>query len=140
MDEQATGAPSDHTIDHTIWVEKPIAVAASDAWDLLVDVGRWPDWGPSVRSAGLDTDRMELGATGWVRTPLRLRLPFEVTEFEPGRRWSWKVAGVPATDHRVRPLDAASCSVGFGLPLLAAPYAIVCRRALASIERLLTER
>ena len=26
---------------------------------------------------------------------------FEVTEFEPGRHWAWKVAGVPATRHQV---------------------------------------
>lgn len=134
MDEVAADAPS----DHTIWIEREIDVPAEEAWDLLVDVGRWPEWGPSVRSAGLDAERLDVGATGWVRTPFGVRLPFEITEFEPGRRWGWKVARIPATDHRVRPLGPDRCAVGFGVPVVAAPYAVVCRRALTSIDRLLT--
>ncbi len=74
-----------------------------------------------------------------MRTPFGIRLPFEVTAFEEGVRWSWKVAGVPATDHRVRPLGPTTCAVGFGIPRIAAPYALVCRRALTSIDRLLTD-
>lgn len=121
-----------------VWVEREIPVGAEAAWTLLVDVERWPEWGPSVRSAGLDSERFEHGATGWVRTSFGLRVPFEVTGFDDGHRWSWKVAGVPATDHRVRPLGPTACSVGFGVPRIAAPYAIVCRRALTTIDRLLT--
>lgn len=121
-----------------MWVEREIAVPSEAAWELLVDVDRWPEWGPSVRAAGLDTDRFEPGATGWVSTPLGLRVRFEITAVEPGQRWAWKVAGIPATDHRVRPIGASTCSVGFGVPVVAAPYAVVCRRALATIDRLLT--
>jgi hypothetical protein len=121
-----------------VWVEREIPVAAEAAWRVLVDVPRWPEWGPSVRAAGLDGDRLEQGATGWVRTAFGVRLPFEVTAFEEGHRWSWTVAGVPSTDHRVRPLGPATCAVGFGVPRIVAPYAIVCRRALATIDRLLT--
>ncbi len=121
------------------WVEREISVDARAAWQLLVDVDRWPEWGPSVRSAGLDSERFGEGATGWVRTPFGIRLPFEVTAFEGGVRWSWKVAGVPATDHRVRPLGPRACAVGFGVPRIAAPYALVCRRALTSIDRPLTD-
>ena len=121
-----------------VWVEREVPVDAHTAWSLLVDVERWPEWGPSIRAAGLDGERLELGATGWVRTPIGVRLPFEVTAFDDGSRWSWKVAGVPATDHRVRPLGPTTCAVGFGVPRIAAPYTIVCRRALATIDRLLT--
>lgn len=121
-----------------IWIEREIGVPAEAAWDLLVDVERWRAWGPSVRSAGLDGERFEVGATGWVRTPFGVRLPFEITALEPGRQWSWNVARIPATDHRVRTLGPASCSVGFGVPLLAAPYGLVCRAALRRIDRLLT--
>ena len=121
-----------------VWVEREIPVDADTAWRLLVDVERWPEWGPSVRSAGLDGERFEHGATGWVRTPFGLRVPFEVTGFDDGRRWSWKVAGVPATDHRICPIGPTACTVGFGMPRIAAPYALVCRRALTTIDRLLT--
>ncbi len=124
--------------ENLVWVEREIPVAADEAWALLVDVNRWPEWGPSLRDAGLDSDRLEKGATGWVRTVLGVRLPFEIIEFDDGSRWSWKVAGIPATDHRVRPLESTRCVVGFGVPTLAMPYTIVCRRALATIERLLT--
>jgi hypothetical protein len=121
-----------------LWIEREMPVAAARAWSLLTDVERWPEWGPSVRAAGLDGELLEAGATGWVRTPFGIRVRFEVTDFDDGHRWSWKVAGVPATDHRVRPLSPTTCVVGFGVPRLAAPYAIVCRRALATIHRLLT--
>ena len=125
-------------LTQTLWVEREMPVDAESAWELLVDVDRWPEWGPSVRAAGLDGDRLDVGATGWVETPVGLRVRFEVTRYEEGQLWAWEVAGVPATDHRVRRLGSAACAVGFGIPRLAAPYALVCRRALASIERLLT--
>lgn len=120
------------------WVEREIAVPAGEAWALLVDVERWPEWGPSVSDAGLDGDALGLGATGWVRTAVGVRVPFEITSFEDGEEWGWKVAGIPATDHRVRPVTDDRCVVGFGVPPLVAPYALVCRRALATIDGLLT--
>lgn len=128
-----------------LWVEREVAAGADEAWALLTDVDRWPQWGPSVRDAGLDDEGpFEPGATGWVRTPLRIRLRFEITEVTaPGevcaeRRWGWRVAGLPATEHRVRPLDQGRCRVGFGVPTVAAPYAIVCRRALITIDGILS--
>ena len=121
-----------------IWVEREIGAPVEEAWALLVDVERWAEWGPSVAAAGLDGERFEAGATGWVKTAVGVRLPFVITAVDDGKQWSWKVAGIPATDHRVRPLDNGRCSVGFGIPPLAAPYALVCRRALAAIEQILT--
>lgn len=120
------------------WVEREIAVPAGEAWALLVDVGRWPAWGPSVSDAGLDGDALGLGATGWVRTAVGVRVPFEITSFEDGEAWGWKVAGIPATDHRVRPVADDRCVVGFGVPPVVAAYALVCWRALATIDRILT--
>ena len=127
-----------------LWIEREVAADPADAWGLLTDVERWPQWGPSVRAAGLDGDAFEAGVTGWVRTPVGIRLNFEITDVEDGtdrsgeRRWGWRVAGLPATEHRVRPLGPARCRVAFGVPRIAAPYALVCRRALVRIERLLT--
>ncbi len=118
-----------------VWTGRTIDAPADRVWDLLVDVDRWPDWGPSVRDVDAVTP-LASGSTGTITTVGGARLPFEITRFEPGVRWSWTVAGVPATDHRVRPLCPCRCRVEFGVPWLAAPYLAVCRIALTRIERL----
>ena len=121
-----------------VTVHRDITAPAHVLWQLLVDPARWPDWRPSVRGVRLHDGAMQLGSTGVVTTVLAIDLPFEVTEFEPDVRWAWKVAGVPATDHTVEPLGADSCRVGFGVPIIAAPYVAVCRSALRRLELLAT--
>jgi uncharacterized protein YndB with AHSA1/START domain len=123
-------------------VGREVAAPAEQVWDLLVDTARWPAWGPTVAGAevlaGADGTRIGPGARGRVRTSLGPTLPFEVRAFEPGRRWTWAVAGVPATGHRVEPLGPGRCRVTFEVPTWAAPYLLVCRQALVRIERLAT--
>lgn len=134
-----------------ISVGRDMAVEPSVAWELLVDTRRWPLWGPSITAVELtEIDeptemepthvelsgrRIRAGSIGRVRTALGVWLPFSVTHFEPGRSWAWRVAGVPATTHRVVPHERG-CRVEFGMPVLAAPYAVVCQAALRRIERL----
>jgi uncharacterized protein YndB with AHSA1/START domain len=122
---------------HRCWVARTIDAPAADVWALLVDVDAWPTWGPSIRGASVDGP-IELGRRGTVTTAVGVRLPFEVTRFEPGRAWSWHVAGVPATDHEVEPLHARRCRLRFGAPWVAAPYLAVCELALRRIDRLAT--
>jgi hypothetical protein len=122
------------------WVSREMAVPPEVMWELLVDIRRWPEWGPSVRHATLATSRLELGSCGTVRTIIGIELPFEVTSFEDGRRWSWKVARCPATDHVVEPRGPRSSNVAFGVPWIAWPYLLVCRLALRHLEELGTER
>jgi hypothetical protein len=117
-------------------VHRDIAAPAHVSWHLLTDVTQWPEWGPSVRSARLHEDGFGLGSTGVVSTVLGVDLPFEITAFDPGVRWAWKVAGVPATDHTVTALGPDRSRVGFGVPSIAAPYLAVCRRALTRLEGL----
>lgn len=124
-------------------VDRFVPAAPEVVWDLLVDTSRWPEWGPSVTAVELDyahathatTARITAGSTGRVRTAVGVWVPFRITEFDDGRRWSWNVAGIPATSHTVEPAPGG-CRVGFGVPLLVAPYALVCQVALARIERL----
>ncbi len=122
-------------------VARVVSAPPAAAWDLLTDLATWPRWGPTV-TAVETTDgarRLAPGARGRVRTPFGLWVPFVVTEMEPGHRWVWRVAGVPATGHRVEP-HADGCRVVFEVPALAAPYVVVCRVALARIAGLLADR
>ena len=91
-------------------VSRHIAAPAADVWELLIDVGRWHDWGPSVTGAELDSPGFRAGSTGRVRTVPGIRLPFTVTEVRAGRSWSWSVAGVRATGHLVVP-EGDGCRV-----------------------------
>lgn len=121
-----------------LWVTAEIDAPASAVWDLLVDPAMWPEWGPSVRAASIEGGILALGARGEVSTALGPTLAFEITAFERGSRWAWKVGGVNATDHRVEPLGTDRCRVGFGVGWLAGPYLAVCRIALGRLEQLAT--
>jgi hypothetical protein len=88
-----------------IEVSGVVDAAPAAAWDLLVDTDRWPDWGPSVTAVDCPDRRIREGSTGRVRLPGGLRVPFEVTTLdERRRRWTWAVARIPATGHRVDPV------------------------------------
>lgn len=118
-------------------ISRSIAAPPDVAWRLLTDLAAWPQWGPSVFGASIDTDELRLGTRGTVRTAAGVSLPFEVTVFEDGRRWAWRVAGVTATDHRVDPTPDG-CRVTFGVSWWAPGYLAVCAIALRRIERLAT--
>ncbi|MEO6125408.1 MAG: SRPBCC family protein [Ilumatobacteraceae bacterium] len=117
-------------------ISRTMDVSAKDAFAIFIDLDRWPEWGPSVRSATIDDGPMRLGSTGVVTTTVGVRLPYIVTSFVSGKSWAWTVAGVPATDHLVEPLGPGRCRVTFGVPLVAAPYMAVCAIALRRIERI----
>jgi hypothetical protein len=102
-------------------------------WQLLVDLDDWPRWGPTVQRAELDGGVLTLGTKGRVWTPVGLPLPFEITEFVPGRSWAWQVAGVPATRHGVDPEDDG-CRAWMSAPLWAPAYLPVLAIALQRIE------
>ena len=118
------------------WVTAEIDAPAATVWGLLVDLDAWPRWGPSVRRASVEGGALAAGAHGKVTTAAGFSLPFEVTAFEPGVGWAWKVGGINATDHRVEPLGADRCRVGFGVAWPATPYLAVCRIALGRLARL----
>lgn len=75
------------------------------------------------------------GARGTVWTVAGVRLPFSVTEFDAGYRWTWALAGVPATGHQVAG-SADGCQVRFEVPWWAMAYLPVCAAALGRIDRL----
>jgi hypothetical protein len=126
----------------TFSVSRGMAASTEDVWDLLTDTATWPAWGPSITgvepaATGSGSGGLALGSRGKVRTVLGAVLPYTVTAFESGRYWSWSVAGIPATGHRVMPL-AGGCLVTFTVPWWAPAYLPVCALALRRIERLAT--
>jgi len=74
-------------IDNQVEIEAdPAAV-----WAVFTDVGRWPEWTPSVTEAkGLDSPGFDVGNRFSIRQPRLPRLVWEVTEVTPGRSWSWR--------------------------------------------------
>jgi hypothetical protein len=109
------------------------------AWDVLTDTDCWPLWGPSVTGVDASQRYVEAGLTGHVRTVLGLRVPFEITTCRD-YRWSWRVAGVPATGHRVEGDGHAPCRVVFEVPPAAGPYVVVCGVAIRRIAELVERR
>jgi len=112
-----------------------VGAPAALAWRVMVDVGRWGAWGPTVRGGELDGP-FEDGTRGRVQVVGGVWLPFELRDVVVGRRWGWRVSGVPATTHLVDDLGAGRCRVRFGVPLLAAPYLAVCRVGAQRLARL----
>jgi hypothetical protein len=100
------------------------------AWALLTDTHAWPKWGPSIRAVEAPMRFIAAGTRGRVQMAFGLWLPFEITDWEEGRAWAWRVGGIPATGHRVTPLTGNSCRVAFTIPSWAPFYVPVCRLAL----------
>lgn len=113
-------------------VTRRIEAPAAAVWSQLASTRHWPAWGPTVVAVDPADTTVRPGLRGTVTTPVGIRLPFEVTEVEPGRRWTWRVAGVAATDHLVEP-DGDGCLATFRVPVWAPYYAPVCRVALRRI-------
>ena len=112
-----------------------VAAPAGEVWALLTEFRNWPKWGPTVRAVRAQASTVAPGVVGRVQTPVRLWLPFEITEVAPGSSWEWKVAGVPATGHRITPTPSG-CRVEFSVPALLAPYVLVLRSGLGRLKRL----
>lgn len=108
-------------------------------WELLTDTHTWPRWGPSVREVECEHRFVRKGTQGKVKTAAGIWLPFVITGYEKGCFWSWDVAGIPATGHRVEPLEYGHCLLTFEVPLLATPYAYICKIALDRIAEILDE-
>ncbi|WP_435154641.1 SRPBCC family protein [Haladaptatus sp. DFWS20] len=120
-------------------VSREVDASTETVWNLLTDTTYWPDWGPSVQAVECADGTIRPGSTGRVKTPLAIWLPFEITSCD-GYRWTWNVAGIPATGHRVEGLtDQSGSRVVFELPIAAAGYVPICQRALCKIARLADE-
>ena len=121
-----------------IEVARTMPASPAAAWRVLTDTRMWVRWGPSIAAVDADPPVIGPGHVGRLRTPVGIWLPFEVTTYVAGASWGWRVAGVPATGHRVEP-TAEGCRIVFEVPWAAAPYVAVCRVALHRLASLLAE-
>ncbi|ANE78166.1 polyketide cyclase [Mycobacterium adipatum] len=129
------GSPRGYAIG--MWTaSRDVAAPADTVWQILTDLQAWPRWGLTVRKAELDGTALLLGATGRVWTPVGVRLPFVISEFDPGRTWGWDVAGVPATRHGVEHLDRGGCRVWMSAPVWAPVYLPVLQIAVQRIAEM----
>ncbi len=119
-------------------VGKMFVASPAVLWDLITDTTLWPSWGPTVKAVRSPERYICKGSKGRVLTAVGLWLPFVVTEYERHRFWSWKVASIKATGHRVQPTDMGGGYLWFEVPIIAAPYLVICQMALNRIEGILT--
>ncbi|ELZ86046.1 hypothetical protein C453_09523 [Haloferax elongans ATCC BAA-1513] len=119
-------------------VARVVGAPLDEVWDVLVNVAHWPEWGPSVSAVRGVEGAIEEGTRGEVKVA-GAWIPF-VIETCRDHRWTWRVAGVPATGHRVKPAGVEQCEVAFEIPLYAAPYAAVCAVALRRIDDIASRR
>lgn len=117
-------------------VRSKINAPRERVWEILTDTLLWPEWGPSVSAVDSPERWIRSGLSGRVKTALGFWVPFEITDFKAPVFWHWRIAGIPATGHRLRKLDSDHCSLIFEIPYGAFPYAAVCRRAARRIARL----
>ena len=123
---------------HHISVGKMFSTAPHILWDLITDTTQWPRWGPTVKAVRCSQRHIGKDSRGQVLTAVGVWLPFVITDFEPECFWSWKVASISATGHRIQPADGG-CNLWFDIPIIAAPYFIICQVALNRIQNLLSE-
>jgi len=114
----------------TLAVGRDVDVPPERTARALRDTQRWPDWSPSVSGVESADRYVETGTTGRVRVA-GMWVSFRVTA-ATRLRWDWEVAGLPATGHRVDRYagEPDRCRAVIEVPLIAAPYVPVCRRAL----------
>ena len=118
-------------------VNRSFHVPCGRIWEIITDTDTWAQWGPSVSAVECESRFIRKGTAGKLKTAAGIWLPFRITGYEEGRFWSWNVAGIPATGHRVEQLKDRLCLLTFEMPLLAAPYAYICKIALERIAGIL---
>jgi uncharacterized protein YndB with AHSA1/START domain len=101
--------------------ETSIEIAASPEliWSTLSDVVRWPEWTASVSEVErLDAGDFGAGSRARVRQPGMPRLVWEVTEYVPGKVFSWasKAPGVTITGGHRLVVDPSGRGSGGAVP------------------------
>lgn len=91
----------------TIEVTTTIDATPGEVWAILMDVERWPEWTPTMKSVRrLQDGPLGLGATARISQPRLPAATWKVTSFEPLHQFAWEAAlfgGQMVGGHRVEP-------------------------------------
>lgn len=115
---------------------REITAPARVVWRLIAEFELWPSWGPTVKDVITKARVVSSGVQGRVVTPVGVSLPFIITQVEPGVSWSWRVAGIDATGHRVIATGPETCRLEFAVPWPFAVYMPILRLGLAKVKSL----
>lgn len=77
-----------------------------DAWTVLADVERWPEWTDSMSKVELLGGPMAVGTKVRIKQPRLPAVEWEVTNLDPGRAFTWEATSPGTTtvaDHRLTP-------------------------------------
>jgi len=86
-----------------ITIDAPVEVV----WAVFTDVERWPTWTRSVTSVELIDGPMRLGAKARIRQPQLPTVVWTVTDWDPGRSWTWTATGPGARTQASHVLTAS---------------------------------
>ena len=120
-----------------IEISRAVGASSNRVWELLTDTFAWEKWGPSIVAVRSSDRYIKKGSHGRIKTALRFWVPFQVTDLDSGKYWSWRIFGISATGHRIEKHSEGSCLLVFQVPIWAAPYLIICKIALDRIVQLL---
>jgi uncharacterized protein YndB with AHSA1/START domain len=75
----------------TIAVTTTIAAPSAIVWDILIDVERWPEWTPTMKSVKRREETpFAIGSTARISQPRLPMATWTVTEFDAGRSFTWE--------------------------------------------------
>ncbi len=123
----------------TISVCKEIEGSAEAVWDIITDTHLWTTWGPSLVDVDCPDRHIEYGSMGRVKT-LFFWLPFRIITFRELDFWNWRIGPIEATGHTLIQTGKNSCRLCFDMPWWAAPYILICWRALSNIAKIVIQK
>jgi len=92
-----------------------VRAPAATIWDVLMDVGRWPEWNPSVERVARSADgEFKVGSEARIKQPRLLPMTWIVTELTPISSFAWEARSpglVLRAGHELRPIDDVETEV-----------------------------
>jgi uncharacterized membrane protein len=100
-------------MEQSVTVE--IGASAERVWEVLADVERWSEWTETVTAVSrLDGGPLRSGSRAKINQPKIPETEYVVTEFEPGRCFTWVATGPGVTTtarHALEPLPGGGTRV-----------------------------